>query len=56
MKNERSYTHKIYSTFKRVDQQITFNSIPDKYKDDVILVVQEQERHLYKHDVECTQL
>ena len=45
--------HKIYiPTFKRVNEQITLNSIPDKYKDNVILVVQEQERHLHKHDVE----
>lgn len=36
--------HKIYiPTFKRVDAQITLNSIPGKYKDNVILVVQEQE-------------
>ena len=46
-------SEKIYiPTFKRVNEQITLNSIPDKYKDNVILVVQEQERHLHKHDVE----
>ena len=45
--------HKIYiPTFKRVNEQKTLNSIPDKYKDNVILVVQEQELHLHKHDVE----
>ena len=41
--------HKIYiPTFKRVDKQITLNSIPDKYKNDVILVVQEQELSQHK--------
>ena len=41
--------HKIYiPTFKRVDEQITLNSIPGEYKDDVILVVQEQELSEHK--------
>ena len=45
--------HKIYiPTFRRVDEQITFNSLPDKYKEKAILVVQEHERPLHKHDVE----
>ena len=45
--------HRIYiPTFRRVDQQITFEGLPDKYKEKTILVVQEQERHLHKHDVE----
>ena len=30
-------------TFRRVDEQITLNSLPGKYKENVILVVQEQE-------------
>ena len=45
--------HKIYiPTFRRVDFQITFASLPDKYKEKAILVVQEQEQHLHKLDVE----
>jgi len=45
--------HKIYiPTFRRVDSQITFNSLPDKYKEKVILVVQKQEQHLHNLDVE----
>ena len=44
---------KIYiPTFKRVDNQITFNGLPDKYKEKTILVVQEQEREQYKYDCE----
>ena len=40
-------TIKIYiPTFRRVDFQITFASLPDKYKEKAILVVQEQEQHL----------
>ena len=39
-------------TFRRVDSQITFASLPDKYKEKAILVVQEQEQHLHKLDVE----
>ena len=32
--------HKIYiPTFRRVDSQITFNSLPDKYKANVIRVI-----------------
>ena len=42
---------KIYiPTFRRVDQQITFNSLPDKYKEKVVMVVQRQERDLYDYD------
>ena len=44
---------KIYiPTFRRVESQITFDSLPDKYKEKTILVVQERERPLHKHDVE----
>ena len=44
---------KIYiPTFRRVESQITFDSLPDKYKEKTILVVQEHERPLHKHDVE----
>jgi len=44
---------KIYiPTFKRVDNQITFNELPDKYKEKTILVVQDQEREQYKYDCE----
>ena len=46
-------TIKIYiPTFRRVDSQITFNSLPDKYKEKAILVVQEHERPQHKLDVE----
>ena len=42
---------KIYiPTFRRVDNQKTFNNLPDKYKEKVIMVVQEQERDQYKYD------
>ena len=45
--------YKIYiPTYKRVEDQITFDSLPDKYKEKTILVVQEHERPLHKHDVE----
>ena len=44
---------KIYiPTFRRVESQITFDSLPDKYKEKTILVVQEHERPQHKHDVE----
>ena len=44
---------KIYiPTFRRVDNQKTFNNLPDKYKEKVIMVVQEQERDEYKYDCE----
>ena len=44
---------KIYiPTFRRVDNQITFDNIPDKIKENVIMVVQEQERDEYKYDCE----
>jgi hypothetical protein len=46
-------TIKIYiPTFRRVDSQITFNSLPDKYKENAILVVQEHERPQHNLDVE----
>ena len=46
-------TIKIYiPTFRRVDSQITFNSLPDKYKANTILVVQRHERPQHKLDVE----
>ena len=35
-----------------MEDQITFDSLPDKYKEKTILVVQEHERLLHKHDVE----
>ena len=45
--------NKIYiPTFRRVESQITFDSLPDKYKEKTILVIQEHERPLHKHDVE----
>ena len=45
--------HKIYiPTYKRVEDQITFDSLPDKYKANTILVVQEHERPQHKLDVE----
>ena len=44
---------KIYiPTFRRVDTQTALNNIPQKYKDKVVLVVQEQERKKYKYDVD----
>ena len=39
-------------TFRRVDNQITFNNLPDKYKEKVIIVVQDHERSQYNYDVE----
>ena len=39
-------------TYKRVDNQITFDNLPDKYKEKTVLVVQEQERSQHKHDCE----
>ena len=45
--------HKIYiPTYKRVEDQIAFDSLPDKYKEKTILVVQEHERPQHKLDVE----
>ena len=44
---------KIYiPTFRRVDNQITFNNLPDAVKENVILVIQEQEKDQYKYDCE----
>tara|TARA_B100001750_G_scaffold201790_1_gene176721 strand:- start:1471 stop:2277 length:807 start_codon:yes stop_codon:yes gene_type:complete len=44
---------KIYiPTLGRVEKQITFDNLPDKYKEKVVLVVQEHERSQYKFDVE----
>jgi hypothetical protein len=46
-------TIKIYiPTFRRVDSQITFNSLPDKYKENAILVVQRHERPQHNLDVD----
>ena len=46
-------TIKIYiPTFRRVGSQITFNSLPDKYKEKVILVVQRHERPQHNLDVD----
>ena len=39
-------------TFRRVDNQITFNNLPDKYKEKVVMVVQEQEASYYEYDCE----
>ena len=39
-------------TFRRVDNQITFCNLPSKHKQNVIMVVQEQEREQYKYDCE----
>tara|TARA_B100000424_G_scaffold193151_1_gene150656 strand:- start:687 stop:1496 length:810 start_codon:yes stop_codon:yes gene_type:complete len=39
-------------TFRRVDNQIAYNNLPDDIKENVILVVQEQERELFKIDCE----
>ena len=33
----------VICTFKRLDKQITFNNIPESYRDNVTLVVQPQE-------------
>ena len=36
---------KIYiPTFRRVDNQDTFDNLPDEYKEKVVMVVQEQEK------------
>ena len=44
---------KIYiPTFRRVDNQATFDNLPDEYKEKVVMVVQEQEKDEYKYDVE----
>ena len=40
---------KIYiPTFRRINNQITFDNLPDEIKENVIMVVQEQEREQYK--------
>ena len=39
-------------TFRRVNEQKTFERLPDKYKEKVIMVVQKDERPQYKYDVE----
>ena len=45
--------NKIYiPTFRRVNTQITFDNLPDKYKEQVIMVVQEQEKEHYNYDCE----
>ena len=33
----------VICTFRRLDKQITFNNIPESYRDNVTLVVQPQE-------------
>ena len=44
---------KIYiPTFRRVDIQITYDNLPNEYKEKVIMVVQEQEKKDYNYDVE----
>ena len=39
-------------TFKRVDNQLTFIILPDDIKENVIMVVQDQEKDQYKYDCE----
>ena len=39
-------------TLGRHDNQITYNSLPTKWKKIVTMVVQEKEKHLYKYDCE----
>ena len=39
-------------TFKRVDNQLTFINLPDDIKENVIMVVQDQEKDQYKYDCE----
>jgi hypothetical protein len=42
---------KIYiPTYKRSNKQITYNNLPKKYKQKVVMVVQEQEKDLYNYD------
>ena len=44
---------KIYiPTFRRPNNQMTFDNLPDEYKEKVVMVVQEQEKDEYKYDVE----
>ena len=44
---------KIYiPTFRRVNNQITFDNLPDEIKENVIMVVQEQEKDNHKSDCE----
>ena len=45
---------KIYiPTYKRVNAQITYNALPEKYKERVVMVVQKQEEKLYKEKYNC---
>jgi chaperonin GroEL (HSP60 family) len=44
---------KIYiPTLGRHDNQITYNHLPQKWKDITIMVIQEKEKHLYDYDCE----
>lgn len=44
---------KIYiPTFRRINNQITFDNLPDEIKENVIMVVQEQEKDNHKSDCE----
>ena len=44
---------KIYiPTLHRIDNQVTYNNLPDSLKKKVVLVVQEWERDQYDYDVE----
>ena len=36
----------------RPNNQMTFDNLPDEYKEKVVMVVQEQEKDEYKYDVE----
>ena len=37
-------------TYKRVDNQITFENLPEEIQKNVIMVVQQQERDQYNYD------
>ena len=39
-------------TLGRVENQITYNNLPDELKSKVIMVVQEDEKELYDYDVD----
>tara|TARA_B100001179_G_scaffold195426_1_gene153655 strand:- start:331 stop:1185 length:855 start_codon:yes stop_codon:yes gene_type:complete len=43
-------------TVRRTDNQITYNNLPDKLKERVIMVVEPAERHLYKYPCEYLEI
>ena len=46
---------KIYiPTFRRPNNQMTFDNLPDEYKEKVVMVVQEQEKDEYKAGITFT--